>query len=118
MDRETNLHNPRLDDELAKEVDSLTRGAPIEARVEEFRAKEDAGDGEPVAESLVEGEPVTSVLGSGISYRDERARSELGRHLRPSIFPASRDDVVTCACSSRAQVTTSSRLAGKIDGLR
>lgn len=97
MERESNLHGPRLDDELAREVDSLTHGAPVEAHVEEFRVKEDGGDDEPFAESLVEGEPASSPLGSGISYRDERARSELGRHLRPSIFPASRETVVRCA---------------------
>ena len=50
MERQSNLHNPRLDDELAHEVESLTRGAPIEARVDESRLMEDAGDGEPVVE--------------------------------------------------------------------
>jgi len=57
MERESNLHSARVDDELAHEVQSLTRGAPVESRVEEGRAMEDAGDDEPVSQSLGEEPP-------------------------------------------------------------
>jgi hypothetical protein len=74
-----------LDEEMAREVASLTHGAPVEARIEDGRMFEDAAEGEPMPES---------VLGVG----DEiRARSELARHLRPSIFPADVDALVQCA---------------------
>jgi hypothetical protein len=53
MERKSNLHGPRLDDELAHEVASLTHGAPVEARAEESRLMEDAGDGEPASQAVV-----------------------------------------------------------------
>ena len=53
MERSSNIHGPRLDDALAHEVESLTRGAPVEARVEESRVMEDAGEGEPVPEAVI-----------------------------------------------------------------
>jgi hypothetical protein len=70
---------------MAREVASLTHGAPVEARIEDGRAFEDAAEGEPMPESI-------------LGESDEiRARSELARHLRPSIFPADVDMLVQCA---------------------
>jgi len=85
IERSSNQHGPRLDDEMDREVESLTRGAPVEARVDENRALEDAGDGEPVPESVL------------LEADDTRERSDLARHLRPSIFPADVDTLVQCA---------------------
>jgi hypothetical protein len=69
--RESGKHGPRLDDELAREQESLLRGPPLEAHVEEFKEKE-----EPVETGL--GLPRDPVL----------ARRELSRHLGGSVFPA------------------------------
>jgi hypothetical protein len=100
MERQSNVHGPRLDDELEREVRSLTHGAPVEARVEEGRMMEDAGDGEPVPQSIV-GELHDAEAGDepegGLSHGEVVARSELAIHLRPGIFPATRDDVLACA---------------------
>ena len=53
MERKSEKHNPRLDDEMKHETESLVRGAPIEARSEESREKEGPGDGEPTPEPIV-----------------------------------------------------------------
>lgn len=105
MERQSNLHSARIDDELDREVASLTHGAPVEARVEESRLMEDAGDGEPLAQSLV-GE-VSDVeggdeLAGGLSRGEVIARSELAIHLRPGIFPAGRDAILECAQEEHA----------------
>jgi hypothetical protein len=43
MDRGSDRHGPRVDDELDRETKSLQRGAPVESRSEEFRQQEGAG---------------------------------------------------------------------------
>lgn len=44
MERMTDKHSPRLDEALDREVDSLTDGAPVEARSSEGRRQEDLPD--------------------------------------------------------------------------
>ncbi len=56
MERGSAKHSPRVDEEMEKEVSSLTRGAPIEARSQEFRMKEPAGDDEPIPEQIIDTE--------------------------------------------------------------
>lgn len=90
MQRGSSEHNPRLDDEMAKEVESLVRGAPVEARVDEHRMLEDAADGEPVSESVLS------------ESHEIRERSELAIRLRPSIFPADPNELATCAIEEHA----------------
>jgi hypothetical protein len=100
MERQSNLHSARVDDELQHEVSSLTHGAPVEARAEESRIMEDAGDGEPFAQAVVgelhDAEGGDEVAG-GLSQGEVEARSDLAIHLRPSIFPAGRDAILACA---------------------
>jgi hypothetical protein len=116
MERQGNVHGPRLDDELAHEVESLTRGAPVESRIEEDRAMEGAADGEPTPESLVselhDAEAGDEPEG-GLSRGELVARSDLGAHLRPSIFPATRAAVLTCAAEEHASV----ELLGQLEAL-
>src|SRR5690349_6669004 len=108
MERQSNLHSPRVDDELEHEVASLTHGAPVESRVEESRVMEDAGDDEPVAQAIVselqDAEGGDEVAG-GLSRGEVIARSELAIHLRPSIFPAGRDAILECAEAEDAPTT-------------
>src|SRR5256886_3538131 len=42
-----NRHSPRVDEELRRETESMVRGAPVDARAEEWRMMEPGGDGEP-----------------------------------------------------------------------
>ena len=43
MERGSDKHSPRLDDELDHETRSLQQGAPVESRVEEHREQEGPG---------------------------------------------------------------------------
>lgn len=87
MRRDKTKHGPRLDDELKKEVESLTRGAPVESRRDPDREQEGASDGER--------EPSSRTAGPDRLGPDEStARAELSRHLRASAFPADRDRLI------------------------
>jgi hypothetical protein len=83
MERGSDVHNSRLDDE----TESFTRGGRIQARAEEFRTMEEADD---------------EILSGALRRDDVRERSELARHLRGSIFPADRAAVVQCAIDEHA----------------
>ncbi len=45
MERETDKHNPRIDDAMARDLDSLLKGAPVESRSQESRLQEDPSVG-------------------------------------------------------------------------
>jgi hypothetical protein len=106
MERGSNQHGPRLDEAMGHEVESFTRGAPVEARAADGRVMEDVGDdvlGAPPGEGP--GEP------DGSMSRDQvRSRSELAQHLRPSVFPARAPDLVECASEERAPEELLARL--------
>ncbi len=111
MERQSNKHSRRLDDVMEHEVESLTHGAPIEARVEPGRAMEDAADGEPTPQAVIE--TVDPPLESGaISPTDVRRRSELATHLRPSMFPATRAAILTVAQQEDAPIELVAALEG------
>jgi len=110
MDR-GNQHGPRMDQALEDEVQSLVTGSPVESRVEPGRLMEDAGDDEPVPEAFVGGAPHEPE--PGITAEEVRVRSELATYLRPSIFPATRDDVIRCAVEDHAPDATV-ELLGKL----
>ena len=56
MERGSDKHSPRVDEEMHSEVRSLEQGAPVEARVEEFREQEGPGDDQPMPESRLRGD--------------------------------------------------------------
>lgn len=87
MKRDSSKHSPRLDDELKKELGSLTRGSPAESRKEEWREQEGAADDEREPSSRT-ADP--RALGPDV----ETARAELSRHLRLSAFPGNRDSLL------------------------
>ena len=94
-ERDSTKHSPRLDDELKKEVSSLTRGSPAESRKEEWREQEGAADDER--------EPsARTVDPNGLGPDNETARAELSRHLRLSAFPGDRDALLGEAESNDA----------------
>lgn len=97
MRRETTKHGPRLDEALARETRSLEQGAPIESRVEEGREHEGPGDFDPDVDAR------TAPPGA-LGADDVEARRELSRHLRPSVFPADRDQLVAEAVGEHAPV--------------
>jgi hypothetical protein len=85
VERTSTKHGRRTDEALARETESLTRGAPVEAHAEEFRMAEPAGEGEFEATAVLHSldDPIMGMPADEIA-----ARSEFAASLRPSAFPA------------------------------
>lgn len=111
VERGNTKHSQHLDDLMDKEVESLTRGQPVESRAREDMQKEPAAEGEPNPDARVQG---------GGNRADEEtltpdeleARSELARYLDPSIFPADRTTLLECAARNQAPDAVLAALAG------
>ena len=56
MDRGSDKHSPRLDEEMGHETSSMTQGSPIEARADDGRKKEPAAEEEPTPEEIIHDE--------------------------------------------------------------
>lgn len=87
MERGSDAHSARIDEQMQHESESFTRGEPIEARAEDFRQMEEADD---------------AILSGDRRHDALRERSDLARHLRGSIFPADAFAIVTCAVEEHA----------------
>jgi hypothetical protein len=101
-ERGSTHHSPRVDDMMSAETESLTRGAPVEARAEEWRQVEAPADGEPAPDARISGEggaPLPGVL----ALDEIEARSMLAVSLRPSAFPADRDALLAVAGELHAE---------------
>jgi hypothetical protein len=92
MARGSDKHNPRIDDEMGRETEALQRGAPVEPRVEEFRQMEPSGDDEPETDARLSTPDPPPSEGT-LTVAEIEARSDLARHLRPTIFPADREAI-------------------------
>src|SRR5947209_6743758 len=55
MERNSDKHSPRVDEQLKHDVQSIVRGSPVEARAEEAREQEGPADGEPTPDALLTG---------------------------------------------------------------
>ena len=117
MPRGSDKHSPRIDDGLAHDTRPLTQGAPLEARADEARQQEGAGDDEPTTDVLLSGDIHPGETSDAMLDHDEaEARSLLASFLRPSVFPADRDALVACAVELHAPPDVLDRLRGLPDG--
>lgn len=101
MDRDSDKHGPRLDDEMKREVSGLEQGAPVDPRAEEWHTPEPPED-----------QPDELAPGT-----ETEARSEVARFLRPSCFPADRENLVAEATDQHAPdsiVNLLGRLPGNV----
>jgi len=89
MERGNTKHGPRLDEEMAREVQGHVQGSGAGSRVEEWREPEPAGEDQPEVTLIPGGERPGGAPGE-LTATDAERRSELGRHLEPSDFPADR----------------------------
>jgi hypothetical protein len=89
-ERGSTRHSPRVDEELEAEVESLVRGAPVEARAEEWRQMEPAAEGEPNPDGIT-------------TVDDVELRSLLAVSLRPSAFPGDRARLLEVAAEEHAE---------------
>ena len=94
-----NKHSFRVDDAMAGETDSLTRGAPIESRVEEWREAEPAGEDQPVPDMFLNGGDAAD---TPLGHDELEVRSELAKRLRKSAFPANRQTLEEVAAEEQA----------------
>ena len=82
IQRQSDKHTPRVDDQLDHETASITHGAPVPSRSRpDLRQEDPAADARSSA-SVEGGAP------AGMSPEDVEIRAELARSLRPSAFPA------------------------------
>ncbi len=95
MERETDKHNPRVDDAMAHDVDALLHGSAEESRSQEARLQEDPAVGP--GRRFDEMRP-----GVGITDSEIDARAELSRHVAPATFPATKEELLAAAADSHA----------------
>jgi hypothetical protein len=85
MERASNKHGARLDDEMAREVRGIVQGG-VDPRVEEFHDPEPSGEDQPDV-SYVPGGTMTGGAPPGMTYDEVEQRSRLGRFIPMSSLP-------------------------------
>jgi hypothetical protein len=115
MERSSDRHAPRVDDELKHELRSILQGSPVESRADESREQEGPADGEPTPDALLTGDR-PSATPDALTHDEVEARAELARHLQPSVFPADRTAVVASARRSGASDAQVAQLEGLPEG--
>jgi hypothetical protein len=110
IDRGSDKTGPRIDEERARDTESMERGAPVPSRAEEFREVEGAGDDEPAPDARLSGDR-GMVPEEQLGPDELEARSEIARHLDPSVFPADREALLQTAMDNNAPASVMDRLA-------
>ena len=105
MERGSDKHSPRVDEELDHETRSLQQGAPLESRVEEFREQEGPGEDQPTPEPRL-----TERRTGSLDLDDAETRSDIARYLDPSAFPADREGLLDNAEANNAPEAVLERL--------
>jgi hypothetical protein len=104
LERGSDKHSPRVDEELDHETRSLQQGAPLESRVEEHREQEGPGEDQPTPQ------PRLTEATASLDLDDAEARSDIARYLDPAAFPADRDGLVANAEANNAPEVVLERL--------
>lgn len=108
MERGSNKHSRRLDEEMNHEAGSLIQSGQTETRSDTSLVKEGLlPDEQPMA-----GAPAMHDAPAPGQLTDQQVeqRSELARVLEPHIFPATRDDLLSCAAQHDASETVTDLL--------
>jgi hypothetical protein len=107
LERGSDKHSPRVDEELDHETRSLQQGAPVESRVEEHREQEGPGEDQPTPDARLTGGRATA---ASLDLDDAETRADIARFLTPSTFPADRDRLLADAEGNQAPATVLERL--------
>ena len=107
MERGSDKHSPRVDEQLDHDTRSLTQGAPVESRVEEHREQEGPGEDQPTPDARLTGGRATA---ASLDLDDAEARADIARFLTPSAFPADREALLADAEGNHAPATVVERL--------
>lgn len=100
MERGSDKHGPRVDEQLRHETEGLVRGGHG-THAEEWKTPEPSAEGQPDADLA----PDTTLVGGtppGMVPDDVVGRSELATYLRRTAFPAVREMLVDDAIGSAA----------------
>lgn len=115
VERASDKHGPRLDEQLKHDTQSVVQGSPVEARAQEAREQEGPGDGDPTPDSRLTGGRLQD--DSSWPTDDQlEARAELARHLEPSVFPADREALSESARRQNAPAWILDSLTALPDG--
>ena len=107
MERGSDKHGPRLDEELDHETRSIQQGSPVESRVEEHREQEGPGEDQPTPDARLTGGRATA---ASLDLDDAETRADIARFLTPSTFPADREALVADAEGNHAPEEVLERL--------
>jgi hypothetical protein len=107
LERGSDKHSPRVDEELDHETQSLQQGAPVESRVEEHREQEGPGDDQPTPDARLTGGRATA---ASLDLDDAETRADIARFLTPSVFPADREALLADAEDNQATYEVLERL--------
>jgi hypothetical protein len=107
LERGSDKHSPRVDDELDHETRSLQHGSPVESRVEEHREQEGPGDGQPTPDARLSGGRASA---ASLDLDDAETRADIARFLTPSAFPADREALLADAAGNHATTEVLERL--------
>jgi hypothetical protein len=97
MERQSDKHSPRVDEEMKRQVAPLTNGT-AETRAQEARQPEPPADGEPMPDEVVSarGGPAS------LTHDEIELRQELARFLDTTIWPATREEIIDNASAHHA----------------
>ena len=100
MERESSKHTPRVDEEMKREVAPLTHGAPAESRADEAREHEAPADGQPNPDGVVTS--AADAPARSLPHELVELRTDVARHLKGKIFPATREEILADAADNNA----------------
>lgn len=100
MERGSDKHGPRLDEEMQRETESLERSG-VQQHDEEWRQPEPPGDDQPEVTRTPAGENRGGTP-PGLAPGEADMRTEMARHLEPSRFPTDKQGVLRSAASNNA----------------
>jgi Protein of unknown function (DUF2795) len=107
LERGSDKHSPRVDEQLEHETRSLQQGSPVESRVEEHREQEGPGDDQPTPDARLAGGRATA---ASLDLDDAETRADIARFLDPSAFPADREALLANAEGNQAPAEVLERL--------
>jgi hypothetical protein len=107
VERGSDKHSPRVDEQLEHDTRSLTQGAPVESRVEEHREQEGPGEDQPTPDARLSGGRATA---ASLDLDDAETRADIARFLNPSSFPADREALLADAEANHAPAGVTERL--------
>jgi hypothetical protein len=107
LERGSDKHSPRVDEQLDHDTRSLRQGAPVESRVEEHREQEGPGEDQPTPDARLTGRRATA---ASLDLDDAETRADIARFLSPSAFPADREALLADAEANQAPAGVVERL--------